>query len=93
MWDSDHQIPVVFATFLLGPLTVAAAGTPANFGGIGDAGESRAMFMWTLFIFEASLIHFSFQNEHPTLGVAKLHVLLLSEHPEWTVNEKRLRHA
>ena len=33
----------------------------------------------------------SLRNEHPTLGVTKLHVLLLSEHPEWTVSEKRLR--
>jgi hypothetical protein len=33
----------------------------------------------------------SLKNEHPTLGIAKLHVLLLSENPSWTVSEKRLR--
>ena len=33
----------------------------------------------------------SLRNEHPTLGVTKLHAFLLSEHPEWTVSEKRLR--
>ena len=33
----------------------------------------------------------SLKNEHPTLGIAKLHALLLSENPTWTVSEKRLR--
>jgi len=33
----------------------------------------------------------SLKNEHPALGVAKLHTLLLSENPSWTVSEKRLR--
>jgi hypothetical protein len=33
----------------------------------------------------------SLRTQHPTLGVTKLHALLLSEHPEWTVSEKRLR--
>ncbi|KAF8262748.1 SET domain-containing protein [Lactarius quietus] len=33
----------------------------------------------------------SLRTQHPTLGVAKLHALLLSENAEWTVSEKRLR--
>lgn len=33
----------------------------------------------------------SLKNEHPALGIAKLHALLLSENPSWTVSEKRLR--
>ena len=33
----------------------------------------------------------SLKKEHPTLGIAKLHALLLSENPTWTVSEKRLR--
>ena len=33
----------------------------------------------------------SLRNQHPTLGVAKLHALLLSENSEWAVSEKRLR--
>ena len=33
----------------------------------------------------------SLKNEHPTLGIAKLHALLLSENPSWAVSEKRLR--
>lgn len=33
----------------------------------------------------------SLKNEHPALGIAKLHALLLSENPTWTVSEKRLR--
>ncbi|KAH8988997.1 SET domain-containing protein [Lactarius hatsudake] len=33
----------------------------------------------------------SLRNEHPTLGVVKLHALLLSENSEWAVSEKRLR--
>jgi hypothetical protein len=33
----------------------------------------------------------SLKQEHPTLGITKLHALLLSEHPAWTVSEKRLR--
>src|SRR6266403_4351912 len=33
----------------------------------------------------------SLKKEHPALGVAKLHTLLLSAHPLWTVSEKRLR--
>jgi hypothetical protein len=31
------------------------------------------------------------KKAHPALGIAKLHALLLSEHPSWTVSEKRLR--
>jgi hypothetical protein len=33
----------------------------------------------------------SLKNEHPALGTAKLHALLLSENLSWTVSEKRLR--
>ncbi|KAH9996410.1 SET domain-containing protein [Russula compacta] len=33
----------------------------------------------------------SLKKEHPALGIAKLHALLLSENPAWTVSEKRLR--
>jgi len=33
----------------------------------------------------------SLKKEHPALGIAKLHALLLSENPTWTVSEKRLR--
>ena len=33
----------------------------------------------------------SLRKQHPTLGVTKLHALLLSENSEWTVSEKRLR--
>ncbi|KAF8260082.1 SET domain-containing protein [Lactarius quietus] len=33
----------------------------------------------------------SLRTQHPTLGVAKLHALLLSENAQWTVSEKRLR--
>jgi hypothetical protein len=33
----------------------------------------------------------SLKNEHPALGIPKLHALLLSENPSWTVSEKRLR--
>ena len=33
----------------------------------------------------------SLRKQHPTLGVTKLHSLLLSENSEWTVSEKRLR--
>ena len=33
----------------------------------------------------------SLRNQHPTLGVAKLHAVLLSENSEWAVSEKRLR--
>jgi hypothetical protein len=29
--------------------------------------------------------------EHPALGIAKLHALLLSSHESWTVSEKRTR--
>lgn len=29
--------------------------------------------------------------ENPTLGIAKLHALLLARHPTWTVSEKRTR--
>ncbi|KIP06875.1 hypothetical protein PHLGIDRAFT_30281 [Phlebiopsis gigantea 11061_1 CR5-6] len=29
--------------------------------------------------------------QHPTLGIAKLHVLLLSENPAWSVSEKRTK--
>jgi hypothetical protein len=32
----------------------------------------------------------SLKKEHPALGIAKLHALLLSENPAWTVSEKRL---
>ena len=33
----------------------------------------------------------SLKKEHPALGIAKLHGLLLSENPSWAVSEKRLR--
>lgn len=33
----------------------------------------------------------SLKKAHPALGIAKLHALLLSENPSWTVSEKRLR--
>jgi hypothetical protein len=33
----------------------------------------------------------SLKKGHPALGTAKLHALLLSENPSWTVSEKRLR--
>lgn len=33
----------------------------------------------------------SLKSEHPALGIAKLHALLLSENPSWAVSEKRLR--
>jgi hypothetical protein len=33
----------------------------------------------------------SLKKGHPTLGIAKLHPLLLSENPSWAVSEKRLR--
>ncbi|EGO03005.1 hypothetical protein SERLA73DRAFT_103070 [Serpula lacrymans var. lacrymans S7.3] len=33
----------------------------------------------------------SLKADNPTLGVAKVHNLLLSTHPEWTVSEKRVR--
>jgi len=33
----------------------------------------------------------SLKKEHPALGIAKLHDLLLSKNPTWTVSEKRLR--
>jgi hypothetical protein len=33
----------------------------------------------------------SLRKEHPALGISKLHALLLSENPAWTVSEKRLR--
>ena len=33
----------------------------------------------------------SLKKEHPALGIAKLHALLLSENPSWAVSEKRLR--
>jgi hypothetical protein len=33
----------------------------------------------------------SLKKAHPALGVTKLHALLLSENPTWTVSEKRLR--
>jgi hypothetical protein len=33
----------------------------------------------------------SLKKEHPALGIPKLHALLLSENPAWTVSEKRLR--
>ena len=29
--------------------------------------------------------------QHPTLGIAKLHILLLSDHPTWSVGEKRTK--
>lgn len=31
------------------------------------------------------------RNDHPTLGVPKLHALLLATRPDWTVSEKRAR--
>lgn len=31
------------------------------------------------------------RTQNPTLGIAKLHARLLSEHPDWTVSEKRTR--
>jgi hypothetical protein len=33
----------------------------------------------------------SLKKDHPALGIAKLHTLLLSKNPTWTVSEKRLR--
>ena len=33
----------------------------------------------------------SLKKEHPALGIAKLHALLLSDNPTWAVSEKRLR--
>ena len=33
----------------------------------------------------------SLKKAHPALGIARLHALLLSENPAWTVSEKRLR--
>jgi hypothetical protein len=33
----------------------------------------------------------SLKKGHPALGIAKLHALVLSENPSWTVSEKRLR--
>ena len=33
----------------------------------------------------------SLKKEHPSLGIAKLHALLLSENSSWTVSEKLLR--
>ena len=33
----------------------------------------------------------SLKKEHPALGIAKLHALLLSDNPSWAVSEKRLR--
>src|SRR6266852_6337707 len=33
----------------------------------------------------------SLKNEHPALGIAKFHAVLLSENPSWAVSEKRLR--
>jgi hypothetical protein len=33
----------------------------------------------------------SLKKAHPALGITKLHTLLLSENPSWTVSEKRLR--
>ena len=32
----------------------------------------------------------SLKKEHPVLGIAKLHALLLSENSSWAVSEKRL---
>ncbi|KAI0673183.1 SET domain-containing protein [Trametes maxima] len=31
------------------------------------------------------------KSTNPTLGISKIHALLLSSHPEWTVSEKRTR--
>jgi hypothetical protein len=31
------------------------------------------------------------RSKNPSLGIPKLHVLLLTSHPEWTVSEKRTR--
>ncbi|KAI0633060.1 SET domain-containing protein [Trametes polyzona] len=33
----------------------------------------------------------SLKTANPTLGIAKIHALLLSSHPDWTVSEKRTR--
>jgi hypothetical protein len=33
----------------------------------------------------------SLKKDHPTLGIAKLHALLLSKNPSWAVSERRLR--
>ncbi|KAF8999845.1 hypothetical protein BDQ17DRAFT_1360508 [Cyathus striatus] len=33
----------------------------------------------------------SLKAENPTLGISKIHALLLSTHPDWTVSEKRTR--
>ena len=31
------------------------------------------------------------RKEHPTLGIVKCHAVLLRDHPDWTVSEKRFR--
>jgi hypothetical protein len=31
------------------------------------------------------------KSQNPSLGIAKTHALLLSEHPTWSVSEKRVR--
>lgn len=31
------------------------------------------------------------RKENPSLGISKIHALLVSAHPEWTVGEKRVR--
>ena len=31
------------------------------------------------------------RTEHPTLGIVKLHAVLLRDHPEWMISEKRFR--
>ena len=33
----------------------------------------------------------SLKNNHPSLGISKVHTLLLQTYPEWTVSEKRTR--
>ncbi|KAJ3824482.1 hypothetical protein EV361DRAFT_928852 [Lentinula raphanica] len=33
----------------------------------------------------------SLKSEHPTLGIAKIHALLLATHPDWVVSEKRTK--
>lgn len=40
---------------------------------------------------ELKIVLTALRNENPTLGVPKLHALLLTTRPEWAVSEKRAR--
>ena len=42
---------------------------------------------------ESELINalISLKNKEPSLGISKVHALLLQTHPEWTVSEKRTK--